>query len=540
MDGVTQTLPGSRADQATIALPPGDTQRLSVELPKLIGPYRIERQLGEGGMGVVLHGVHSLLQRPAALKLMRPEIAADRGFVDRFMREARSAAAVHHQHLVAIYDAGETDGRTWLAFEFVPGGDLDAELARGGPMAPVRALELVAQCADGLQALGEAGLVHRDIKPHNIFLDATGRAKLGDFGLARQTADSDRMTMTGTGMGTPAYMSPEQANGDPSIDIRADIHALGGTLYTLLTKRTPFTGATPWAVVNAVVNEPVPDPRSVRPDLSAELSGIIARAMAKRREDRFQTPSELAAACRAAIARLSGIPPSGIVATLPSLLGQVGLIGPFSGAGAWWLAASSAALLLLPIGLRPLCALDPDWVGPGYAQPAQWGQWLGFSAIAAALLWQPLRIARGERPGRGALLATTLLTGVVGGVLLWCAWRAVLDATDASRSWQPVVAISTTIAGLGWLVWWARRSWSRDASVVADQMTHLAQCAIPLLVATLAGLLIASGDQVTTNDSWSNRLLARAGEDEAAWAMAIAAPLATAIIAPLLRTRVRW
>ncbi|HAT11888.1 MAG TPA: hypothetical protein DCS97_15155 [Planctomycetes bacterium] len=283
-----------------------------------IGPYLLGGRLGEGGMGVVLKAEHAVLMRAVALKVMRPEIAADRACLDRFLREARAAAAVNHQNLVAIHDAGEVDGRTFLAFEFVPGGDLDAVLARDGALAPARALELIAGCADGLQALHEAGLVHRDIKPHNIFLDRHGRPKLGDFGLARDAGGADRLTMTGVGMGTPAYMAPEQANGDPGIDVRADIHALGGTLYTLLTRRIPFTGATPWAVVNAVVNDPVPDPRAVRPDLPAEVAAIVARAMAKRREERFQTPSELRVALADALAALG----TGGAAVMPAAPAQ--------------------------------------------------------------------------------------------------------------------------------------------------------------------------------------------------------------------------
>ena len=278
--GAGQTAVGGVShDDATISMPPPGEDPLAAGTQ--LGAYRLGRKLGEGGMGVVVLGTHGLLQRQAALKIIRPEIAAERNFVERFLREARAAAAVNHQNLVAIHDAGECAGRTWLAFEFVSGGDLDALLARDGPFTAVRALELIAACADGLQALADAGLVHRDIKPHNIFLDARGRPKLGDFGLARRSDGDDRMTMTGTGMGTPAYMSPEQANGAADLDIRADLHALGGTLYTLLTKRTPFTGATPWAVVNAVVNEPPPDPRHVRPDLPAEVAAIVQRAMAK-------------------------------------------------------------------------------------------------------------------------------------------------------------------------------------------------------------------------------------------------------------------
>jgi tRNA A-37 threonylcarbamoyl transferase component Bud32 len=519
------------ADVQTITMPPVDD---SMAPGQQVGAYRIERKLGEGGMGVVVLGTHALLQRQAALKIMRPEIAADRGYVERFLREARAAAAVSHHNLVAILDAGESAGRTWLAFEFVSGGDLDLALATGGPLDACRALELLAQCADGLQALHEAGLVHRDIKPHNIFLDARGRPKLGDFGLARLADGADRLTMTGTGMGTPAYMSPEQANGDPGIDIRADIHALGGTLYTLLTRRTPFTGATPWAVVNAVVNEPAPDPRQVRPDLPGEVCAIVARAMTKRRDDRFQTPAALAQACRAALVRLQGGPSPGAPLLAPAQQG--GFLGPFAGSGSLWLAAAAGALLLLPLGLNPLCGVNPDWHGPGYVQPGLWGRWLAFCAVAAGLLWNPLRLARGEAIGRTGLMLGSMLTGALGCVLLWASWTALLDAAEAGAGWKPVAAISTTLAGIGWLAWWARAAWARDAGVIAIQLTRLAQIAIPLLIACLTGHLIAAGGGPETQ-SWTSRISARAVDAEAAMALALAVPLALCVIAPLLRAR---
>jgi hypothetical protein len=518
---------------ATMALPaPGDE---AFAVGAEVGPYRIEASLGEGGMGVVLRASHRLLGRPAALKAMRAEIAADRQYVERFLREARTAASVTHQNLVAIHDAGELGGRLYLVFEYVSGGDLDALLARRGPLPPTEALALIAACADGLQALHEAGLVHRDIKPHNIFLDARGRPKLGDFGLARGADGADRVTMTGIGMGTPAYMAPEQANGDPGVDVRADIHALGGTLFTLLTKRTPFVGATSWAVVNAVVNDPPPDPRSVRPDLPAELSALVARAMAKRREDRFQTPAELAVACRAALARLDG---SANAAVAPQLELPGGpFLGPFSGGGALWLSAVAAALLLLPLGLAPLCGLRAGWIAPGYGQPALWGQWLGFVAAAAALLWQPMRLARGERVGRGGQLAATLLNAVVLAIFVWCAWTALLDAAGASRSWKPPAAITTTLVGVAWLGWWARASWSSEGPVLAAQFTRLAQATIPLLLATLIGHLIAAGGGPQPVDSWSTRLSPRYDDAEAASALALALPLALGVAAALLRLR---
>ncbi|MCK6490448.1 MAG: serine/threonine protein kinase, partial [Planctomycetes bacterium] len=277
---------------ATVPMTPPDP---GLAAGSQFGPFRIEGRLGSGGMGVVYRAVQGLLERPVALKVMRPELESDADFTARFLREARAAAAVCHQNCVAIHDAGRIDGRLYLAFQFVEGGDLDALLARRGPLPEAEAVAIAAGCCAGLQAIHEAGLVHRDLKPHNVFLDARGRPRLGDFGLARRSAGDDRLTATGAGMGTPAYMAPEQANGVADIDIRADIHALGGTLYTLLTGQPPFSGATAWAVVQEVCTAPAPDPRQLVPGLSEGVAAVALRAMAKRREDRYADPAAMLA-----------------------------------------------------------------------------------------------------------------------------------------------------------------------------------------------------------------------------------------------------
>jgi serine/threonine protein kinase/formylglycine-generating enzyme required for sulfatase activity len=257
-----------------------------------IGPYRIDRLLGSGGMGTVYRARQVHLQRVVALKVMKPTLASDEEFCERFMREARAGAAINHPHVVVIFDADFRDGLLYQVFEFVPGGDLAQLVKARGPLPPVEALRFVAECADGLQAIHQAGMLHRDIKPQNIFLDAEGRAKLGDLGLARMAAGDDKMTMTGAVMGTPAYMAPEQADGN-DLDIRADIHALGGTLYTLLTARPPFTGPTQMAIMGKVMYEPPPDPRAVVPSVPAEVAALVQRAMAKRRDDRFASPAKM-------------------------------------------------------------------------------------------------------------------------------------------------------------------------------------------------------------------------------------------------------
>ena len=267
--------------------------------------YLIERKLGEGGMGMVYSAREQPIDRIIALKVMRPELANDPGFKDRFLREAKTAGSVLHPNVVTLFTAGEQDGCLYMTFEFVPGGDLSDRLREHGPLPVPEALRIIRACADGLEAIAEAGLVHRDIKPQNILLDKNGRAKLGDLGLARKSNADDRLTATGVGMGTPAYMSPEQALGEPDIDIRSDIHALGGTLYTLLTNKMPFEGASPFAISNMVINGPRPDPSTIFPAIDARVGQLVRRMMDVDRDKRFVNASALITAIDQLIAQLA-------------------------------------------------------------------------------------------------------------------------------------------------------------------------------------------------------------------------------------------
>jgi formylglycine-generating enzyme required for sulfatase activity len=243
-------------------------------------------------MGTVYRARQVHLQRVVAIKVMKPALAADEDFCERFMREARAGAAITHPNVVVIHDADHREGLLFQVFEFVPGGDLAQLVKARGPLPSVEALRLIAECADGLQAIHQAGMLHRDIKPQNIFLDAKGQAKLGDLGMARHADGEDQLTGSGAVMGTPAYMAPEQARG-AAIDIRADIYALGATLYTLLTARKPFPGANALEVIAKVIADPTPDPRAVVPSVPTQVAGLVRKAMAKRPEDRFATSTEL-------------------------------------------------------------------------------------------------------------------------------------------------------------------------------------------------------------------------------------------------------
>ena len=270
--------------------------------PRVIAGFRLIKPLGQGGMATVYLASQISLAREVALKLISPQIAANPEAADRFLREARVAAAINHPNVISIIDVGQADGQLFMALELVTGGDAAQLAVRfGGVLPEVRGLELLIDCAKGLQALFEARLLHRDLKPANIFITKDGIAKLGDLGLARSEDGDDRMTITGHLIGTPAFMSPEQASGDGVIDIRSDIYSLGATLFALVTGRQPFMGNTPIAVAAKALTEATPDPRTLNPELSASTATLILRAMAKAPRDRFQTPEELQEALRQAL-----------------------------------------------------------------------------------------------------------------------------------------------------------------------------------------------------------------------------------------------
>ncbi|MFW5698443.1 MAG: bifunctional serine/threonine-protein kinase/formylglycine-generating enzyme family protein, partial [Planctomycetota bacterium] len=264
------------------------------QIGSVLGPYRIVGMLGEGGMASVYLAEDMQLKRPVALKVLAPHLQRRGDFARRFLREARAAARVSHPHVVSIYGFGEEQGVVYMAQEYLAGGDLDSLIDKKGPLGPKRAVRLIRQCADGLQALHKAKLIHRDIKPHNVFLSAEGQAKLGDLGLARQGSNSD-ITVDGAMIGTPAYMSPEQVRGE-ACDIRSDIHALGATLFTLVSGQKPFKGDNTMAVLAAITTQAPPDLRQVRSRANPSLAHIISTAMAKDPELRYRDPATMVAA----------------------------------------------------------------------------------------------------------------------------------------------------------------------------------------------------------------------------------------------------
>jgi serine/threonine protein kinase/WD40 repeat protein len=260
--------------------------------------YRILKLLGKGGMGVVFLAEDSRLQREVALKVMRPSSAKDHNASERFLREARAAAKVKHDHVVTIYDADEEDGTFYIAMEHLRGAPLDVYLKRQPPPNVAQILRLGRETAAALGAAHERGLVHRDVKPANIWLEVPkGRVKILDFGLAWRGKDETQLTQAGTVAGTPAFMSPEQARGQ-ALDPRSDLFSLGAVLYRLCTGRQPFNGNGVMEVMYSLAMDTPAPPRTLNPAIPIALSDLVMHLLAKKPEDRPNTAAEVVDAIR--------------------------------------------------------------------------------------------------------------------------------------------------------------------------------------------------------------------------------------------------
>ncbi|HUF26366.1 MAG TPA: protein kinase [Gemmatimonadaceae bacterium] len=256
--------------------------------------YELGDEVGRGGMSVVYRALDRRLQRTVALKVLPPELAYDPAIRTRFTREAQTSAQLGHAHIVPIFDVGERGGLAYLVMAHVAGGSLGALLARE-PRLPVdTARRLIREVADALAYAHLRGVIHRDVKPDNILIDAeSGRALVTDFGIARAMEVGTRLTVTGIAVGTPTYMSPEQAVGEREIDGRSDIYSLGVVAYQMLTGRVPFRAGNSMALLMKHVTEPPRPIADLRPDVPRELSDAIERALEKSPEDRWPSASAL-------------------------------------------------------------------------------------------------------------------------------------------------------------------------------------------------------------------------------------------------------
>jgi predicted Ser/Thr protein kinase len=269
------------------------TERAGPGVGETLGGYRIESLLGRGGMGAVYLATHERLGRKVALKLIASDLAHDEDFRARFLRESQLAASLDHPNVIPIYDADEVDGVLYLAMRYVSGRSLQALLRERGSLTPAETLRIAEQIGGALDAAGQAGLVHRDVKPANILLAEPGdHAYLCDFGLAKRTS-SEGTTQTGSFLGTVDYSSPEQIEGRP-LDGRADVYSLGCVLFHCLAGQAPYVRDSEFAVLQAHLLDPPPSLSALRPDLPTALDEVIATAMAKDANARYSTAGALA------------------------------------------------------------------------------------------------------------------------------------------------------------------------------------------------------------------------------------------------------
>jgi serine/threonine-protein kinase len=369
--------------------------------------YSILARVGAGGMAEVYCAQDLQLGRKVALKLLSPRFAADPDFVERFRREASAAAGLQHPNVVGVYDRGEWDGTYYIAMEYLEGRSLKEILAAEGPLSPERAIAIVTQVLRAARFAHQRGVIHRDIKPHNVIVDAEGRAKVTDFGIAR--AGTSDITETGSIMGTAQYLSPEQAQGH-AVSAQSDLYAVGIMLYELLTDRVPFVGDSPVTIALKQVSEaPVP-PSAYNPSIPPQLDAVVLRALEKDPADRFTDADEFIAALDQVRAGLGA--PGG---QSTAVFGAVAP-GPEDDA--------TAATALAPVPVAELsdeelaaAALPPGPLPPPQPREDHRRRWLVAGAVAAllagavilALMLRPEKVTLPNVVGTQLAAASTVL-----------------------------------------------------------------------------------------------------------------------------------
>ena len=289
----------------------------NIQPGQMLGLYRIISQIGRGGMATVYKAYQASIDRYVAIKVLPSQLAESKEFATRFHQEARIIASLEHPHILPVFDYGESDGVTYFVMRYLDAGTLKDRMVEGRPLPLNEIDKLFTQLADALSYAHSRGIVHRDLKPANALIDSRGNVFLTDFGIAKLLESaSPRLTQTDAIMGTPAYISPEQAQAQP-VDQRSDIYSLGIILYEMVTGSVPFVAETPLAVLFKHISDPLPPPSSVKPDIPSAIEQVILKALAKNPEDRFATASEFLAAWKHALETKDTVQPTPLAATVP-------------------------------------------------------------------------------------------------------------------------------------------------------------------------------------------------------------------------------
>ncbi len=381
-----------------------DVELIERRLQAALGPgLTVEEILGEGGFSVVFAATDRKLSRRIAIKVLRPELTASKSSKQRFVREAESVARLNHPHILPIYFVGEGQGLVYFGMPLVEGETLDARIRRDGRLTESEAVRIGAEIADALAEAHAAGIVHRDIKPHNVMLQgAKARVLVADFGIAKAAAggsgeagtSGEKLTGTGVAIGSPHYMSPEQASGSDDVDARTDLYSLGIVLWQMLVGELPFTASDQQAILMQQVTRPAPSLRSRRPETSAALADVIARCLEKNPGDRFPSAEALAHALRALLAAPAPSAPGRRAVAL----GAAAVIVAAAAVGvALWrgrpgaraaAAPAEAAATTAPAGAAPVIAVLPFSV-------VMSGDTAQFARAAAGMLTEALALRNG-------------------------------------------------------------------------------------------------------------------------------------------------
>ncbi len=366
---------------------------------KTLGSYQLVEQIGQGGMATVFKAYQPSMDRYVAVKILPSHFTQDATFVARFTQEARVLARLEHPHILPVYDYGEQEGVTYLVMRYIEAGTLHDLIAQRGTLTLHEIAHLLGQVGRALGYAHEQGVIHRDIKPSNVLIDPQGNAFLTDFGIAKIVAGTANYTGTGAVIGTPAYMAPEQGLGKP-LDARCDIYALGVMLYEMVTGQVPFNAETPLAVMMKHVYDPLPLPRSFRPDIPEVIERIILKALAKLPEDRFQSAVEMVETLERAV---DGLPTE---VSLPPIPGGPTAVIPLpvpSPPEALPAAPASMSTPALPSAPSPAPEATTEPVLTRKKRPFPWlpvaGGVVGLLILAAAIwLWPTLHPNEDEEP----------------------------------------------------------------------------------------------------------------------------------------------
>ena len=350
-----------------------------------VGPYTILEQLGQGGMATVYKAYHPALERYVAIKVLHPAFTQDPAFLNRFRREAKLVARLEHPNIVPVYDFAEHQGKPYLVMKYIPGKTLKARLAES-PLTAQEGMRIVVAVGAALSHAHAGGILHRDLKPSNVLLSDEGPVYLADFGLARIAASGESTLSSDMLMGTPQYISPEQARGDKNLDAGTDIYSFGVLLYEMVVGRVPFNADTPYSVIHDHIFTPLPPPSVLNPKVPQAVERVLLRALAKARGDRYPTIDAMVRAFRSAV---SGRPEEAaataalerdvaVTAVQPALAskatsapaeGSAGVIGEVEGAFVlpvkkarrrWILAVAALMVLCLCVALALVLSAGED------------------------------------------------------------------------------------------------------------------------------------------------------------------------------------